>query len=145
MPVMTEPPPTEPVVFELATAVTDEMIDELGHVSNIAYLAWIQQVATAHCAGVGFDREAFERLGGIWMVRKHALEYLQPAYVGDEIVLASYIVDFRGASSERKTEVRRVSDGVVLCQASTLWVYVSIQSRRATRIPKEIVPAFARS
>ena len=142
---MTEPDPTEPVVFELAATATADMIDELGHVSNIAYLTWIQQVATAHCAAVGFDREGFERLGGIWMVRKHALEYLQPAYLGDEVVLASHIVDFRGASAERKTEIRRAADDVVLCQASTLWVYVSIQSRRATRIPKEIVQAFARS
>ena len=39
---------TEPSTFELAIQVESADIDELGHVNNVAYLRWVQNVAVAN-------------------------------------------------------------------------------------------------
>lgn len=38
----------KPVVFELPLHVNADDIDTMGHVNNIVYLRWVQDVATAH-------------------------------------------------------------------------------------------------
>ena len=35
-------------IFELPRAITPDDIDELGHVNNVVYLRWVQDVAIAH-------------------------------------------------------------------------------------------------
>ncbi|MEO7255005.1 MAG: acyl-CoA thioesterase, partial [Casimicrobium sp.] len=38
--------PTSP--FELAITIKPTDIDEMGHVNNVVYLSWVQDVAIAH-------------------------------------------------------------------------------------------------
>mgnify|MGYP006200763065 CR=1 FL=1 len=40
-------------VFEMRFTAAPEHIDELGHVSNVVYVRWIQDVAKAHSRAVG--------------------------------------------------------------------------------------------
>src|ERR1035438_10892694 len=39
---------TEPSPFEITIPVEPADIDELGHVNNVAYLRWVQDVTVAH-------------------------------------------------------------------------------------------------
>ena len=39
---------TEPSPFELTIPVEPAEIEEIGHVNNVAYLRWVQEVAVAH-------------------------------------------------------------------------------------------------
>lgn len=56
-------------------------IDENGHVNNVAYVQWMQDIAIEH----------YDALGGIetqgphatWVVREHRVEYLLPAFAGE--------------------------------------------------------------
>jgi signal transduction histidine kinase len=57
------------MTFELVMDVREDDIDELGHVSNIVYLRWIQDVALAHSTAVGLDVEAYRAMGGVFFVR----------------------------------------------------------------------------
>jgi acyl-CoA thioester hydrolase len=125
---------------EIAAAPSD--IDELGHVSNIAYIRWVQEVATLHSAAVGLSREEYERIGAIWVISRHEIDYLESAMEGDRIALVTFIATWRAASSERHTRIERVADGTVLAQARTLWAYVRRASGRPTRIPREVAYAF---
>jgi acyl-CoA thioester hydrolase len=52
-----------------------EDIDELGHVSNITYVRWIQLAATEHSAALGWDTAAYRRLGAVFVVKRHEIEY----------------------------------------------------------------------
>ena len=38
--------------FELAIAIEPSDIDQLGHVNNVTYLRWVQDVAVAHWQSV---------------------------------------------------------------------------------------------
>ena len=128
--------------FRGTVVALPEDIDGLGHVSNISYVRWVQDVATQHSATVGLDLEAYERLGGVFVVRRHEIDYLVPALVDDRIELLTHVESWRGAASERKTRIVRQRDGVDLARAHTRWAYVSLANGRPTRIPAEIQRAF---
>lgn len=120
----------------------DEDIDALGHVSNIVYVRWIQDVATAHSDAVGLDYAAYTKLGGIFVVRRHEVEYVVPALAGDVLCLHTWVEWWRGPLTERRTKITRVRDGKEIARAATLWVYVSVPEGKAKRIPESVQRAF---
>ena len=121
-----------------------EDIDELGHVSNVVYVRWIQDVAKAHSASVGWDHDRYRAFGAVFVVHKHVVEYRAPAFEGDRVARVTWVQSFSGASSDRRTRIVRVTDGKELVRASTSWAFVGLESGRPRRIPAEIASAFAR-
>jgi acyl-CoA thioester hydrolase len=139
---MNEPIPLSPV-FRLETRANRSDIDELGHVSNVTYVRWVQEVAREHSASVGLTRDAYvENTGGVFVVSKHEIDYLEPALEGDEIALVTYITTWRAASSERYTRIERKVDGALLARARTLWAFVRVSNGKPKRIPPEVASAF---
>jgi acyl-CoA thioester hydrolase len=120
------------------TAAQDEM-DENGHISNINYVRWIQEAARAHSDSVGFDRAFYERVGGTFVVRRHEINYRQGCVAGDVTETTTTVTELRPASGVRHTTTIRVSDGAVLMDARTEWVFVSLANHRPRRVPPEIM------
>ena len=54
--------------------------------------------------------------------------------------LKTWVETWQGASSERRTEIRRGDD--VVCRAATLWAFVALEGGRPRRIPEAIKAAF---
>jgi acyl-CoA thioester hydrolase len=129
-------------VFRLERVAGPADIDELDHVSNLTYLRWVQEVAIAHSVSVGYGHPEYRALGAIFVVRRHEIDYLSQARAGDAIVLETWVDAWRGASSIRKTRIRR-DDGTLLAQAETLWALMSLESGRPCRIPDELKQRFA--
>lgn len=130
--------------FRLVFEVTDNDIDPLGHASNIAYVRWVQDVAIAHSAAVGLDFAAYGELGGIFVVRRHIIDYLRPVLRGERLEARTWICSVMGAKVERATELLRGADGsVVVAKATTTWGFVDRMSGRPTRIPDSVKEAFA--
>ena len=129
-------------IFDLAIPVSDADIDALGHVSNIAYVRWIQDAAVAHSHALGLDFEAYRRLGAIFVIRRHEIDYLRPALRGDPLVVRTWIDSAAAAKCERVTEIVRESDGAMLARATTTWGFVEATSGRPTRIPDAVRVAF---
>lgn len=134
--------PRASAIFTLELEPSPEDIDALGHVSNLVYLRWVQDAATAHSDACGYGLEAYQALGAVFVVRRHEIEYLRPALLGDGIVVETWVRDWRGASSTRRTRILRKGDGVELCRASTLWAFVDLARGRPRRIPGELMGAF---
>ena len=119
-----------------------EDVNELAHVSNVVYVRWVQDVAIAHSAAVGWPPAAYLASGSVFVVRRHEVDYLSSAVEGDEVELVTWVESFSMASSVRQTRVFRVGDGKELARAATTWAFVSTKSGKPTRIPSEIVDAF---
>ncbi|MEZ4224160.1 MAG: thioesterase family protein [Polyangiaceae bacterium] len=117
--------------------VVSSDIDELGHAGNVAWVRWVNDAATAHSRSVGLDLPAYLELGLLWVVRRHDIEYLAPALVGDAIDATTWIDDVHGATSTRKTEFHHA--GRLLARASTTWALLRIDTGRPTRIPAELI------
>lgn len=121
--------------------VADSEIDELGHASNIAYVQWIQDVALAHSIAVGLDFDAYRRLGGVFVVRRHEIDYLRPVLRGDRLAVRTWIDSVMAAKCRRATEIAN-DKGEVVARSMTTWGYVEIASGRPVRIPSAVREAF---
>jgi acyl-CoA thioester hydrolase len=116
-------------------------LDSNGHVNNSVYLAYVEEVAVLHAEALGFGKAWTTQQGGAWVVRKHEIEYHQPALFGDELELTTSVVTMRGARGVRKTAINRI-DGTRLTDITTEWVWVRASDGRPTRVPSAMVEAF---
>ncbi|HEX7666675.1 MAG TPA: acyl-CoA thioesterase [Polyangiaceae bacterium] len=130
-------------VFAHEIEVGDSDIDFLGHASNLSYLRWVQDVAIAHSAAVGLTYEAYQKLGGVFFIRRHEIDYLRPALRGDRLEVRTWVDSAMAAKTERRTDVVRLSDGKMLASANTTWGFVNTTGR-PVRIPKEVWIAFTK-
>lgn len=131
-------------IFAHTIEVVDTDIDFLGHASNLAYLRWVQDVAIAHSEAVGLDYEAYRKIGGVFFIRRHEIDYLRPALRGDRLEVRTWVDSAMAAKTNRRTEVKRESDGKILAKASTTWGFVDVTTGRPTRIPEVVRTAFTR-
>ena len=57
-----------PAIHTKRFPVPGDAIDQQGHVSNLAYVAWMQDVAIDHSAAAGWPMERYLALGAGWVV-----------------------------------------------------------------------------
>jgi acyl-CoA thioester hydrolase len=127
-------------IFRHQLTVSQEAVDEFGHVNNQRYIAWMQEVATAHSAANGWPMERYLQTGAAWVVRSHFIEYLRPAFAGDALDIYTWASSLALREVVRKYSFRRA--GQSLARAETKWVYVDIKSGRPKRIPEELLASF---
>jgi acyl-CoA thioester hydrolase len=128
--------------YEYFHTVSDGEIDEQGHANNVVYVAWMQDAAIAHSAALGWTAERYQQLGGGWVARSHTIEYLRPAFAGDEIVVETQVADMKKVTSTRVYRIVRRRDGELLAKAETHWVFISYATGKPTRVPAEIARAY---
>ncbi len=129
-------------IHSLELTVPAASIDGNGHVNNLEYLRWMQDIAVAHSAIRGWDMARYLTVGGTWVVRAHTIEYLGAAFEGDVLSLYTWVGDLGSSSSRRRYLVWRAADHCLIARAETLWVYVDMRSGRARRIPDELRASF---
>jgi acyl-CoA thioester hydrolase len=132
-----------PEVFHYPHTVAADEIDEQGHANNVVYVAWMQAAAIAHSATLGWTAERYGRMGMGWVARRHTIEYLQPAYAGDELIVETQVADMKKVTSTRVYRILRQSDGAVLAKGETNWAFINYATGKPTRISAEIAGAFA--
>ena len=128
-------------IYRQQFTVSPETADENGHVNNVVYVQWMQDVAIRHAEAVG-SAPAMREAACIWVARFHKIEYLSPAYPGDLIEARTWISDFRGVRSLRRYRFERVSDHKLIASGETEWVCVSARSGRPRPIPEAVRVCF---
>jgi acyl-CoA thioester hydrolase len=76
-------------------------------------------------------------------VREHRIEYLLPAFSGEEIEIKTWVENVRRVRSLRKYEFVRKSDRKVLVKGETDWVFVDVKTGTPRAIPEEVSRVFA--
>lgn len=117
-------------------------IDENVHVNNVAYVQWMQDTAVEHYESIG-GTNPLQLAGATWVVREHRIEYLLPAFAGEEIEIKTWVENVRRVRSLRKYEFVRKSDGKVLVKGETDWVFVDVKTGAPRAIPEEVSKVFA--
>jgi acyl-CoA thioester hydrolase len=128
--------------FRLAIRVSAADIDALDHVSNVKIVDWMNRAAVEHSNAVGFDIARYREIGGVFVVRRHEIDYLASALLGDEVVASTWPTLLGKASAERHHEIKRVADGVVIARGFNVWAFVAFKTGRPVRIPPEVLAAF---
>lgn len=149
--------------FATAFTVRHHEMDALGHVNNAVYLHYLEQAAIDHAAALGFTIERLREIGGLFIARRHEIDYLRPATAGDLLQVVTWAVELKGAQALRDYEIHRhgrgqpagdragaagflppgqAPAGDLLVRARTLWVFVDPARGRPRRLPPAICDAF---
>jgi acyl-CoA thioester hydrolase len=141
---MTDAPgdPIDPRRFTSRYAVRQHELDLLGHVNNSVYLNWIEQAAIDHVEAMGLGRSWSLEQGGGWVVREHHVTYHRPVLYGDVVLVTTIPERLGGVRGLRRTEIRRESDGDLVTEATTEWIWVRLDSGRPARVPDAITARF---
>jgi acyl-CoA thioester hydrolase len=130
---------SHPSIFTYIFTVPQSAIDEYGHVNNVIYVQWMQDAAVRHAESIP-EYKPPENTG--WFVREHRIEYLSPAYLGDEIEVRTWPSEMRRVRAQRKYEFIRRADGKVVVKGETQWIFVELTTGRPIPIPAEILALF---
>jgi len=133
--------PQPEAIYRSTFTVPESAIDGNGHVNNVAYVQWMQDIAIEHFAATG-GVDLMHNLGGTWVARSHHIEYLAPAFASDVIEASTWVANLRRVRSLRRYEFTRVSDGKMLARGETDWVFVNVKSGRPASIPEAIRQVF---
>lgn len=129
-------------IYSKIFIIPANVIDENGHVNNVAYVQWMQDIAIEHYESIGGTRP-MQLVGATWVVREHRIEYLLPAFANEEIEIKTWVENIRRVRSLRKYEFIRKADGKTLVRGETDWVFVDLQTGSPRAIPDEVSKVFA--
>lgn len=127
-------------IYSKPFVIPSTSIDENGHVNNVAYVQWMQDIAVEHYSSIGGLEAQGPR--ATWVVREHRIEYLLPAFAGEAIEIRTWVENIRRVRSLRKYEFVRTSDGKVLVKGETDWVFVDTKTGRPLPIPEQVSNVF---
>lgn len=126
--------------FELAIRVLPSDIDELGHVNNVVYLRWVQDVAVAHWRAAATAQQQADVL---WVVVRHEIDYKHPARREDGIVARTWVGAATRSTFERHSEILRASDRRLLARARTLWCPIAPATFRPMQVGDDVRERFS--
>ncbi len=127
--------------FDLNIQVQPEYIDSLGHVNNVVYVAWMQQVAEAHIEALGLGLKQYQELKHAMVAVEHQVQYRKAAFEGEELILRTWLYDINALYSYRQYAFYRPQDQTLLFTGQTKWACIEI----ATGRPKRMSPTFTQA
>jgi len=129
-----------PRPFTLQSEVKPADIDGLNHTNNTVYVKWCEQVAWAHSVALGLDLDSYRALDRAMAITHAEYNYLRASHQGQEILLATWIVEWdRKLSMKRHFQIVRVEDGVTLLRGCVQFVCIQLSTGRPRRMPQEFV------
>jgi acyl-CoA thioester hydrolase len=128
-------------IYKQQFTVPPDAVDENGHVNNVMYVQWMQDIAVSHYTFIG-GTALIQELGCTWVVREHKIEYLLPAFAGEEIEVQTWVADIRRVRSLRKYRFVRLADEQTLVRGETDWVLVDAETGHPHRIPPKAANIF---
>jgi acyl-CoA thioester hydrolase len=112
-------------------------IDEQGHVNNVAFVRWIQDVAVAHWRQAATD-EMLEKYS--WVVVRHEIDYTRSGFEGDEVTATTWVGEWTHVTCERFTEINR--GDALLVKGRAVWCMIDRSTAKPTKISRELVRKF---
>lgn len=127
-------------IFTKRFPVDPADIDQLGHVNNVVYLQWAQDMAIAHWR----TRASAEMLSDlVWVVARHEVDYRTPLMLGDDVEARTWVdAAPRGALWARFIEIGKVGAEKPSASIKSDWCLLDAKTRRVKRVPAELAQRF---
>mgnify|MGYP003601231033 FL=1 len=129
-------------VFDLRIQVKPEHIDVLGHVNNVVYVQWMQDVATAHIETLGVGLEQYLEMKHAMVAVEHHVQYRKAAMLNDDIILRTWLYDINALYSFRQYAFFNGKDNSLLFTGNTKWACIEISSGRPKRMSPTFIQAY---
>ena len=119
--------------------VTEDDLDDLHHVNNVRYVQWIQDIAKEH-----WEVRATDQLKKkfIWVVIRHEIDYKKQAFLGDDLLIETFVGETTFVTSERFVNIKNAETGDVLVAAKSMWCLLDAESKRPTKITEDLRAVF---
>lgn len=134
---MTAPDP----IYRYRFMIPADVLDVNGHVNNVHYVQWMQDVAVRHFESIG-GMAPTQALGATWVVRSHNIEYLSPAFANEQIEMRTWVASIRRVRCLRRYEFVRIADEKLLVRGATEWIFVDAKTGRPLSIPPQVEQVF---
>jgi acyl-CoA thioester hydrolase len=132
-------PPVGRQVFSQTFTPAPSDIDENGHVNNVVYVRWIQDMATAHWRAL---QPPGEQAQWAWIVLRHEIDYRRALMPGETATARTWVAEApEGPRFERFVRIDG-PDGAMCAQACTTWCMIDTATRRPRRVTPDIVARF---
>jgi acyl-CoA thioester hydrolase len=134
-----EPPDGRPV-FRLAFEPSPDDIDDNGHVNNVVYLRWAQDMGVAHWRSLA---PAEAQATWAWVALRHEIDYRRALLPGETAQGRTWVAE--AAAGPRFERFIRIDgpDGQMCAQVRTTWVLIEQATGRPRRVPAWITQMFA--
>jgi acyl-CoA thioester hydrolase len=124
--------------FKKLHKVTIDEIDDLGHVNNVVYLKWAQDIAADHWHAKATPDMKIDFL---WVVASHQIFYKRPCFLHDVIQLKTAVIpDVNGATWGRKVWME--NNAKLAAEVYTQWCLINSQTKKPVRIPQQLLTIF---
>lgn len=100
----------------------------------------MQDAAVAHWKAAA-PAEAQQKL--LWVILRHEIDYRHPAFLGDKIVVRTWVGTASRLRFERHTELLRAQDRVLLAKARTIWCPIDAETKKPTGVSGEVRACFS--
>lgn len=127
-------------IFEMEIVVKAADIDQLGHVNNVVYVRYVQEIATAHWVNAA-SKEDQEKY--LWVVTRHEIDYKRPAFENEELIGKTWVGAAKDGLFERFTDLYRKKDGKVIARARTIWCPIDPKTMRPTEVSESVYDRFS--
>jgi len=126
-------------IFETVITVEAKHLYDLMHVNNVHYVLRVQDFAELH-----WERNATNSIlkRYFWVLTTHFIEYKNSAFLGDKIHVKTYVPKYKGAVCHRVVEITNKTTNTLLATSETKWCLIDAETKRPTRITKEISELF---
>jgi acyl-CoA thioester hydrolase len=145
LPRQTFPLPPDPpeAAFKMNRRVAWQDIDMEGHVNNAVYLSYVEDCGFQVIAAHGWPVQRMTAQGFAIILRKHQIEYIQPALLDEELLLTTWASHVKRSSALRYYTIQRAGDNALLARISTLGVWIDLSTSKPIRIPPDFLADFA--
>jgi len=125
--------------YSKIVTVTEDDLDDLGHVNNVKYVGWIQDIAKEHWQSAAEQKQLAQF---IWVVRNHNITYYAAAMLGDAVEVKTQIKESRASLSVREVHMRNERTNETILKSETQWCLVNPETMKPIRIPEAINAIF---
>jgi acyl-CoA thioester hydrolase len=136
-------PPPPLGVFKTRRQVAWRDMDSAQIVNNPVYLEYIEDAGMQVIAARGWPASRMTSAGFAIILRRHQIQYLHPARLGDELEIATWASNVKRSTATRHYTISRVSDGALLARVNTVGVWIDLATGRPIRIPPDFIREFA--
>lgn len=126
-------------VFEKTITVSKGDLDQLNHVNNVRYVQWVQDIAEAHWLQ-NATKDILDNF--FWVLVNHQINYKSPAFLGDQILVKTYITKSEGVTSIRHVEFINTNTHKIIVSSITKWCLLSKVNNKPTRVISKISELF---
>jgi acyl-CoA thioester hydrolase len=132
-------PPEGRQVFRLTFEPAPADIDANGHVNNVVYLRWAQDLGVAHWES---RASAEAQATWAWIALRHEIDYRRELKLGEIASGRTWVAE--AAEGPRFDRYIRIDgpDGAMCAQVKTTWVLIEQATGRPRRVPAWISEIF---